>query len=269
METGNSKSKRTGTREWSDYSLNIQRGCEHGCLYCYARWAAVVRHKRCRADQWALPCIDEKKVDLTHRKEYPGVVMFPTTHDITPANLSQYMCVLRKVLDAGNKVLIVSKPRAECILPICRGFKKHQDNMEFRFTIGSANDKVLKFWEPGAPPFAERLACLQGAFDAGYQTSVSCEPYLDSYPRHVFAACKPYITDSFWIGKLNCFDSRVKLDGASKADIKKYVEPLKRAMSDEFVLAMCELLKGEQLVRWKDSVQKVLDGITGKSGMGK
>ncbi|MCK4960769.1 MAG: hypothetical protein KAT00_15255, partial [Planctomycetes bacterium] len=251
----NCKSKRTGTREWSEYSLNFQRGCEHGCRYCYARWDDVYRYKRCRADEWPLPVINEKKVDLTHRKKYPGVIMFPTRHDITPANLSQYMCVLRKVLDAGNRVLIVSKPHAECIIPICRGFKEHQSNMEFRFTIGSADNDTLKFWEPEAPPFMERLMCLQGAFDAGYATSVSCEPYLDSFPQHTFAACKPYITDSFWIGKLNNFNSRVKMAGVSGAEITKYIDPLKKAMSDEFVLAMVELLKGEKLIRWKDSVQ--------------
>ena len=135
--------EKTGTREWSDVSMNIQRGCEHGCLYCYARYDAVQRWKRCEAKHWPTPCIDEKKVDAAHLKTYRGVVMFPTTHDITPANLSQYLCVLRKLLDAGNRVLIVSKPHWECITVICNAHLEYKRQIEFRFTIGSTDEDVL------------------------------------------------------------------------------------------------------------------------------
>jgi len=249
---------KTGTKEWSDHSMNIQRGCEHDCRYCYARFNAVNRFKQCEAKHWKLPCINEAKVDQPHKKKYNGVVMYPTTHDITEANLNQYLCVLRKLLDAGNKVLIVTKPHWSCITVICQAYAEYQKQITFRFTIGSANDEVLEFWEPGAPNFTERIACLQYAYECGYKTSVSCEPYLDPYVIYTYTACKPYINDSFWIGKLNGWNSRVMLDDATDEQIAKYVEPLKAAQSDSIVRSMYRMLDGQPFIKWKDSVRKVM-----------
>lgn len=241
-------------------SINIQRGCEHNCLYCYARHNAVHRYYQCRVEHWPLPCINEKKVDAPHKKKYDGVVMFPTTHDITEANLSQYCCVLRKLLDAGNKVLIVSKPHLACIKFICAGFKKHKENILFRFTIGSTENDKLKFWEPGAPSLTERLDCLKYACRKGFATSISCEPFLDPLVDYLYEICIEYVTESFWIGKLNRFDSRVNLAGVNKTDIERYVEPLKRAQSDAVVMGMYEMMKDRPLIQWKDSIRKVIDG---------
>ena len=33
----------TGTREWAASNVNIQDGCEHDCLYCYAKWKDSVK----------------------------------------------------------------------------------------------------------------------------------------------------------------------------------------------------------------------------------
>lgn len=250
--------KKTGTKEWSDRSLNIQRGCENNCRYCYARHNAVTRFKQCNAEQWKLPCIDNKKVDKNYRTHYEGVTMFPTTHDITSANLSQCMCVLRKQLDLGNKMLIVTKPRWDCISVICEAFLEYQDLIEFRFTVGSTDNSILEFWEPEAPNFQERLSCLQYAHRAGYKTSVSCEPYLDAHVAYTYEACKEWITDSFWIGKLRGFNSRVKLDDATDTQISRYVDPLKAAMQDSVVKQIHSVLDGQRFIKWKDSIADVM-----------
>ncbi len=256
--------KKTGTKEWAEVNINFQRGCEHNCRYCYARYDAVNRFHRCRAEHWPLPMIDNAKVDAPHKKKYKGRVMFPSTHDITETNISQYCCVLRKLLDAGNNVLIVSKPRLSCIELICGAYAGYEDQITFRFTIGSCDDKVLKFWEPGAPNFAERLDCLYHAYGWGFETSVSCEPYLDGYVCQTYDLCKPYISDSFWIGKLRHFNSRVNLDGVTDEQIAKYVEPLKAAQGDNVVRAIHHLLDGKEFIKWKDSIRKVVGKAGGK-----
>ncbi len=254
--------RKTGVQEWAQRSLNIQRGCENFCRYCFARYNAVTRFKQCTSEQWGSPCIDNKKVNKNYRKKYDGVTMFPTTHDITSANLSQYMCVLRKQLDLANKILIVSKPRWDCISSICEAFMEYQHLIEFRFTIGSANSDVLKFWEPGASNFGERLACLQYAFHRGYKTSISSEPYLDANVIHNYNACKKWITGSFWIGKINHFGSRVNLDDATPTQIARYVDPLVRAMQDSNVKLIHAVLNGQPYIQWKDSIRDVIG--TGK-----
>ena len=253
--------RKTGTKEWAETNVNIQLGCEHGCRYCYARYNAVTRFKWCTAEQWLDPLIIPSKVNRSFLKRL-GVVMFPSTHDVTPRNLSECLCVLRKLLNAGNKILLVSKPHFTCITAICGLFLKYRSRLSFRFTIGSMDDKVLAFWEPNAPNFQERLLCLCYAYYSEYQTSVSCEPYLDCDVSKIIALyeeVKPFITDSFWIGKLREFDRRVDLSGVTAEDEEWFVKPLKAAQSEKTIWMLYEELRNEKFIRWEDSIRKVIE----------
>ncbi len=90
------------------------------------------------------------------------------------------MIYLEHMLRPGNQVTIVTKPLLNYIKTICAEFSDHKDKILFRFTIGSSDSNTLKFWEPNAPDFAERLETLKLAYGQGYETSVSCEPMLDN-----------------------------------------------------------------------------------------
>lgn len=247
---------KTGTREWAESNLNIQLGCEHGCRYCYARYMAVEQHKHCTAEQWANPVINTEKVNKGYRKR-PGVIMFPSTHDITPKNVAECICVLRKLLEAGNQVLIVSKSHFNCISFICDTLEKFKDQILFRFTIGSMSDNVLKFWELEAPSFGERYTCLGYAFNYGFKTSVSAEPFLDGNVRLLYEALKPLVTDSFWIGKLRDLHKRVDLSSMTVAEIEQFVEPLELAQTDKAIKKLYADLDGRKFIKWKDSIKKV------------
>ena len=253
--------KKTGTKEWAETNVNIQLGCEHGCRYCYARYNAVKRHKLCTAEQWLDPVIIQSKVTRSFLKR-SGIVMYPSTHDVTMLNRSESICVLGNLLDAGNRVLLVSKPNMVCIDDICRTFQGYRKQLSFRFTIGSMNQQVLDFWEPNAPDFQERLGCLRYAYKNGYQTSVSCEPFLDcKVDRTVglYEEVKPYINNSFWIGKLRHFDKRVDMSDVTPEEDERFVKPLKAAQADEFVLELCQRLRNEQLIMWKDSIREIIE----------
>jgi len=173
-------SNKFGTREWAEVNKNILLGCENSCLYCYSRYNAVKRFKTVKSvDDWKTPEIIDKKLEEKPRF-YKGRIMFPTQHDILPKYLDKTIIYLRKLLDVGNEILIVSKPHIECVKAMCNEFEKYKKQIVFRFTIGSPNNDVLKFWEPGAPDYDERLTSLKYAFTKGYTTSVSCEPILDN-----------------------------------------------------------------------------------------
>jgi hypothetical protein len=131
----------------------------------------------------------------------------------------------------------------------------------FRFTIGSMDDAVLNFWEPGASNFAERLSCLEYAFHKGFRTSVSCEPYLDPYVVYTYTACMPFITDSFWVGMLRYFERRVDLTGATPEQIEKFVKPLKAAQGLDVVKGIHQLLDGQPFIQWKDSIRKAIGNV--------
>lgn len=250
--------RKTGTREWAARNLNIAVGCSHGCAYCYARHDAVERFKRVAADKWTDMVVDPKRVAQKYgrRKNEDATVydvMFPTAHDIVPAILSDCVTVLRKVLEAGNTVLVVTKPHLVCVKRLCAILGSWRAQVVFRFTIGTTDDEVLQEWEPGAPGFTERLASLAHAHAQGWTTSVSVEPMLD--PRNVddlVETLEPFVTETIWIGKLNRIRSRCH--DATEA----MMAALEREYTDAKILAMVDRLQGNPKVRWKDSIKKVI-----------
>jgi DNA repair photolyase len=124
---------------------------------------------------------------------------------------------------------------------ICQEFAWYKDKILFRFTIGSSDSNTLKFWEPNAPDFAERLESLKYAFSEGYQTSVSCEPMLDDNIGDVIDQVSPFVTDSIWIGKMNQPSTRLSLNGEKDPLTIQKAKQLEQWQSD----ANIKLLYGQ------------------------
>lgn len=247
----------SGTKEWAVHNVNCVRGCEHNCRYCYARFNAMNRFKQVATlEEWAVPVVRDHDVKKSRGKK-EGTIMFPTTHDILPGEvLDACMIVLRKLLAAGNDVLIVSKPHRECIEAICREFGQYKQQILFRFTIGAMDDDILGYWEPGAPRFQERFWCLRYACQSGFDTSVSVEPMLDSDNMvSQFRIMEPFVTDAIWIGKMNKIDSRVEMKTAE--DIER-VQAIKDGQTDIKIWGIYQSLKDEPKVKWKESIKEVV-----------
>ncbi len=255
--------KPSGTQEWAVRSVNCCTGCSHDCLYCYAKSMAV-RFHQLALEQWKNENIRWKDVRRTY-KYMEGTTMFPSSHDITPKNLFACLIVLRKLLRAGNRVLIVSKPHLECIKAICRIFSEYKGQILFRFTIGSLDNEILSIWEPHAPGYDERKDALKHAFERGYETSVSVEPMLDS--EHIMDLVKdllPFVTNALWIGTLNHI---LNIRVANEA-IAKELQRIAEGQSDKKILAIYDKLKFNPKIKWKSHIKKVVGiPLPEKSGM--
>ncbi len=245
-----------GTKEWAKYNENLISGCSHGCLYCYAK-AIAMRFQRRTVETWWQEIIDEKKLIKRFSKK-DGRFMFPTTHDITPDNLDFCMAFLGNILQPGNEVLVVSKPHLECIRSICETFHQYRKNILFRFTIGSADNQTLRFWDPYAPSFDERLESLIYTRKAGFQTSVSCEPMLDDEAYILIQAVIPYVTDAIWLGKGNQMIARLKMNGHGDVVTMQKARQLMESQSDEYIQALYARWKDTPQIKWKESVKKVV-----------
>ena len=251
----------SGTREWAASSVNVMLGCSHDCRYCYARSAAhrVGRVKGEWTDEIVQPNLLAK--GFGKRK---GTVMFPTQHDITPGNLPFTSEILRRLLAAGNDVLVVSKPHRDVIMELCALLDEYKDQILFRFTIGSRNDRTLALWEPGAPGYRERLSALKYARNAGFATSVSMEPMLDTDEEHIvetFYELAPFVTDAIWLGKMNKAIERLTHNGfGGDEELMDAATMLMASQSDERIHTLYARLMDEPKVKWKESV-KVVVGI--------
>ena len=118
-------------------------------------------------------------------------------------------------------------------------------------------DVFLKFWEPGAPCFAERFEALEHAYNCGFETSVSCEPYLDASITELVRQVTPFVTDAIWIGKMNKVERRVDTTGWTDAD-REFITTVKCAQSDSAVARLAAAMKDNPKVKWKESIKKVL-----------
>lgn len=243
-----------GTKEWAANNLNIYHGCSNDCKYCYAKSMAV-RFKRKSQDNWFIEELNEKNLNLKIKK-HSGRIMFPTTHDITPHTYDTYSLVLARILEAGNEVLIVSKPNYECIKNLCGTFKDYKEKITFRFSIGSSDSNILKFWEPNAPDFDERLRALKHAFNSGYTTSISVEPFLDSNVEKLVGILRPFVNDSIWIGKVNNLRLNLTNNGHTDKITFEMADKLKLLYNSDYKLKLYKLYKDEPLIKWKDSLKK-------------
>ena len=255
--SGQSKKSAFGTKEWADYNINASSGCASSCRYCYAQSMAI-RFKRKTPDTWKEEVVNQKAVEKNYRKR-KGVCMYPTSHDITPGTLDASLVVLKKLFEAGNDVLIVTKPHYEVIVRLCDELKEFKDQFLFRFTIGSSDSSVLKFWEPGAPSFEERISALEYAFENGFNTSISMEPTLDLHPEKVIEKVYDYVTNDIWIGLPNKLNQRLKMNGyGDDEQVMKASAELQKGQSDEWVIGLVEKYENDPKIRWKDSIRKVI-----------
>ena len=249
-----------GTKEWASHNHNICIGCKHGCLYCYARHNAVKRYKYVDSEDTFINHIKLNKTNLYKkpRKYNDGRIMFPTTHDIFPEFIDETIEYLKGWLEVGNDILIVSKPHYDCIKRMCDELNRYKEQIVFRFTIGSINNDTLKFWEPHAPDFEERLESLKYAFENGYTTSVSMEPKLDTDVKTLVETLLPYVSDTIWIGNMNFMNSRVDCSSwkPEEYDHKKHVE---LAQTQGFIEELYRRYKDNPKIKWKESIKKMLN----------
>jgi DNA repair photolyase len=270
---GSNGKRITGVKEWCHFTINCYAGCENSCAYCYAQ-AQKIQYNSKKLDpnkmlpqNRHIPVKREWKRIVsslrTGQREYGpnSTIMAFSTHDITPQTIDYCLETIKFILDderSNHRVLIVTKPRFECVKQMCEELKGYKDRVLFRFTIGSSDDAILKFWEPNASSYAERLKSLEYAFKMGFDSSVSCEPSIDNNTDAVIEAVLPYVTDGIWVGRPNKFKRRLELNGCDDTEHLKRAEELLLIHSDEAIKKRYEKWKSNPKLRWKDEVKKVV-----------
>ena len=241
----------SGTREWADHNVNCIKGCFNNCRYCYAKMMAK-RFGRCTESTWKDMIINNSAVEKKYGK-YKGRVMFPSSHDIVDKPDVQEACfiVIKKLLEAGNDVLITTKPKLSITKDIIERFYLFKEQLQFRFTITSLNNQLLSFWEPNAPTYEERLASLEYAYENTFKTSVSIEPFLDYTPQTLIYMLSPYVTESIWLGPMNYIHN---------GNEQQYAEIRKKYEIDH-LHDIYRDLKYFPLIRFKDSMANRLNLI--------
>lgn len=279
----------TGTREWSEHSVNaLKTGCRYGCLYCYARARALRFGLIETGSEWSKRCIMRncEHLERDSRRRYKGVVMFPTTHDIYDHQVSRCGCVaplgnlrtceevLRNLIDAGNRVLLVTKADPSVIVPLIERLPaKRYEQLEVRVTLGTLDGALARLWEPGAPDPDKRMEAMQGLRRRGVRVSASAEPLLDAGDGAVrlVAALHELVDGEVWVGTMNDVRRRTRwaLDepdaGVDRSALRQAIRRIEDWGSAAAVRIMTRELEGFPRVRFKDRWRK-LAGLDSTGG---
>lgn len=229
--------KTKGVYEWAVESVNFCLGCKNDCLYCYAK-NMLDRNKLKSRDDWINMVIKPVTADRKFRLR-SGWIMSPSSHDLFEDNVDLAIAVFKNILEPGNMLLIVTKPRLSVIKKICKALMAYRHQILFRFTITTGNDSTREYWEPNSSTIRERVDALSYAYTLGYQTSVSIEPYLDVHVKSLVLMLNRFVTDTFWVGPMNLdhlpkkYWNKHVLDLYSPATVKKIKKELDELMNEK------------------------------------
>ena len=162
-----------------DYALNAYVGCAHACTYCYARF---MKRFTGHAEPWG-SFVDVKinAPELLAReivRKKPGRVwvsgVCDAYQDLERGHLLTRRC-LEILVKHGWPVTIQTKsPLVLRDLDLLGGAA----DAEVGLTITTADERIRKIFEPGAPPIAQRVEALATIHAAGIPTFVMVAPLL-------------------------------------------------------------------------------------------
>jgi DNA repair photolyase len=162
-----------------DYALNAYVGCQHGCVYCYARF--MKRFTGHREPWGAFVDVKINAPELLARevkKKRKGRVWISGVCDAYQPLERKYLLTrrcLEILVEQGWPVTIQTK--SPLVLRDIAILKRSAD-AEVGFTITTADEKVRRIFEPGAPPIAKRVEALGVLHAEGIRTFVMIAPLL-------------------------------------------------------------------------------------------
>jgi len=192
-----------------DYSLNCYTGCEHGCIYCYARF---MQRFHPHPEAWGK--FVDVKVNAVEalgkqlRRAKPGqVFMSSACAGWQPIEaergLTRQCCEL--LLTHGFQVNVLTK---SCLVlrdfdTFCRG------RARVGVTVTTLDEGLRQLWEPRASRVEERLAVLGKARELGLETAVMFGPLLPFLSDDqasldaMFEQAAALDVDVIWVDALN------------------------------------------------------------------
>lgn len=243
---------KTGVQEWAPNSFNCVLGCSNDCRYCYAKKIKKDRFKL--TDDWSKEILLDKMKEA--QKFYKGGIMFPTAHDITIQNYEHCIKHLKALLDANNKVLVVSKMSDEVAARFVEDFKP-TENLEIRISIthSGIHEKICipYHFEGKSPKISERIDSLKLLLNV-FKCSVSVEPLLDLIVLSDFIEARLKYRNNclnvknIWIGCLTNYELNPKIRA------EELVIELYKTLPEIY-----EEYKQYEFIKWKDSFFKAMN----------
>jgi DNA repair photolyase len=171
---------RSGLGFWA---INHVQGCAHGCRYpCYAYLLAKRYGRVHDFGEWCRPRLVANALELLDRElasprlRIARVHLCPTTDPFMfgQAAVASHSLRIVEGLNARRvRVSVLTKGE----LPPALGERPFLRDNTLGISLVSLDEEFRRRFEPGAAPYAARIACLRRLHEAGCRTLVHIEPY--------------------------------------------------------------------------------------------
>ncbi len=169
-----------------DYVMNIYRGCDHGCIYCYARsefYEKSNNFDNIRAKKNALQIVrDELRRKVKKGVVLTGGVSDPYNKFEKDLNLTHNALELINAYEFGANIITKSDLVLRDIDILC-DIKEHSPAI-VNFTITCLGDDMCSKIEPYVALSSQRFKAIQTLTKTGIVTGVLMDPII------------PYLTDT-------------------------------------------------------------------------
>lgn len=162
-----------------DYALNAYVGCQHGCVYCYAKFMKrFTGHREPWGEFVDIKINAPELLNREVKKKKQGRVWISGVCDAYQPMEKKYQ-LTRRCLEilVENGWPFTVQTKSPLVVRDMELLKKARDS-EVGFTITTADEKVRKIFEPNAPPIAKRVEALDILHSAGIRTFVMIAPLL-------------------------------------------------------------------------------------------
>ena len=163
----------------SDYALNAYVGCQHNCVYCYAKF---MKRFTGHQERWgAFVDVKINAPDLLARevtKKAVGKVWISGVCDAYQP-LERKFALTRRCLGilVENGWPVTIQTKSPLVLRDV-DILKQASGSRVGFTITTADEKIRRIFEPGAPPIQQRVDALAALRSQGIRTFVMIAPIL-------------------------------------------------------------------------------------------
>lgn len=191
-----------------DYSINPYTGCQHGCVYCYARITA--KRRGYELEEWGkfveakINCAAVLSKELLKARK--GLVLLSSTSDpYQPIEVKYKLTrqVLKLLLQHQFPVAILTK--STLVLRDADLFKQFE-HCEVGVSISTLDEGACNAFEPNVASIEQRIEVLKKLKDQGIKTYVMIAPILPSFTEYKLEElikCLAQSTDRLLVDKLN------------------------------------------------------------------
>ncbi|MGQ9570447.1 MAG: radical SAM protein [Thermodesulfovibrionales bacterium] len=162
-----------------EYTLNPYIGCEHRCIYCYARFM-----KRFTGHQEAWGKFIDVKINAPEllikeiKKKRPERVWVSGISDPYQPIEEKYELTKRCLeILIDNDWAVTIQTKSPLVLRDIELLKK-SEKIEVCFTITTADENIKRYFEPFAPSIEKRINALEILHSEGITTHVMIAPIL-------------------------------------------------------------------------------------------